>query len=64
MQPQRIIIYAKDVQRITGKSRRYGYHIMSKVRARFRKDAHQLVTVHEFCEWAGLPPEELSAFLT
>jgi len=53
----RIIIYAKDIQLITGKSERYGRMMLRRVREYFQKADHQLVTVQEFCEYAGLQIE-------
>lgn len=60
----RLIIYPKDIQCITGKSERHGRMVLRKVRAHFKKADHQLVTVEEYCEYAGLQMETVQAFLS
>lgn len=49
----RICIYPKDVQVVTGKSERYGRTIIKAIKERLNKEAHQLVTIDEFCEFMG-----------
>ncbi len=38
MRVARIIIYLKDIQRITGKSERYGRLLIKKIKDHFQKD--------------------------
>lgn len=59
----RLIIYPKDIQWITGKSERYGRVMIQKIKQHFNKEEHQLVTIHEFCAYAGLGVEEVMAFI-
>ena len=47
----RICIYPKDVQVVTGKSERYGRTIIKAIKERLNKEAHQLVTIDEFCDF-------------
>ncbi|NRB84688.1 MAG: hypothetical protein HRU49_13115 [Winogradskyella sp.] len=49
----RICIYPKDVQVVTGKSERYGRTIIKAIKERLNKEAHQLVTIEEFCDFMG-----------
>ncbi|MFD1062016.1 hypothetical protein ACFQ1Q_02060 [Winogradskyella litorisediminis] len=49
----RICIYPKDVQVVTGKSERYGRTIIKRIKERLNKEAHQLVTIDEFCDFMG-----------
>ena len=49
----RICIYPKDVKGVTGKSERYGRTIIKKIKERLNKEAHQLVTIDEFCDFMG-----------
>jgi len=51
---ERICIYPKDVQLVTGKSERWGREIIKKIKTRFSKQDHQLVTIDEFCTYLGL----------
>ena len=51
---ERICIYPKDVQVVTGKSERWGREIIKKIKAQFSKQDHQLVTIDEFCTYLGL----------
>ena len=64
MQNRRVIIYPKDVMRITGKSERYGRKILKKIRERNCKEEHQYVTLEEFAKYTGLPLEIVAPFIT
>lgn len=62
-QQTRLCIYPKDVQRITGKSERYGRMLLQKIRQHFAKEEHQFITVEEFCNYTGFSKEEVVLFL-
>ena len=51
---ERVCIYPKDVQVVTGKSERWGRDIIKKIKTKFSKQDHQLVTIDEFCNYMGL----------
>ena len=55
--PTRICIYPKDIQRITGRSERYGRNIINEIKLRLKKEPHQYITIHEFAEYSGLDLE-------
>ncbi len=59
----RLCVYPKDVQRITGKSERYGRMLLQKIRLYFSKEEHQFVTVEEFCSYTGFKKEDVILFL-
>ncbi len=63
MQQTRLCIYPKDVQRITGKSERYGRMLLNKIKEYFEKEEHQFVTVEEFCLYTGIKKDEVVLFL-
>lgn len=65
MKPQqtRLCIYPKDVQRITGKSERYGRMLLQKIKHYFEKEEHQFVTVEEFCKYTGFKKDDVVLFL-
>lgn len=50
----RICIYPKDVQVVTGKSERWGREIIKRIKAQLSKEPHQLVSIEEFCNYTGL----------
>jgi hypothetical protein len=52
--PKRICIYPKDIQRITGRSERYGRNIIQEIKMKLNKEPHQFVTIHEFADYSGL----------
>ena len=56
---ERMCIYPKDVQIVTGKSERWGRDIIRKIKIKFSKQDHQLVTIDEFCSYMGLPFTEV-----
>jgi hypothetical protein len=53
----RQVVYAKDVQRITGKTERSARRLLARIRAAFQKPKDGLVSVQEFCLFTGLPLE-------
>ncbi len=53
----RLCIYPKDIQIITGKSDRYGRYLIKRIKEHFNKEQHQVVTVDEFCQYMGLQQE-------
>lgn len=63
MEVKRICIYPKDIQRITGKSERYGRLLLAKIKECNKKEEHQLVTVDEFCLYTGLKIEQVVPFI-
>lgn len=63
MRLKRIIIYPKDIQRITGKSERYGRMVLQKIKADLNKESHQLVTIEEFSNYAGVDVEAIVDFI-
>lgn len=62
--PTRICIYPKDVMRITGKSERYGRTLLDKIKRKNAKEAHQFVTIKEFCFYAGIDFTDTLALLS
>jgi hypothetical protein len=64
MKTERIIIYPKDIQRITGKSERYGRLLIHRIRDHLKKQEHHFVTVEEFCDFTGLKIEQVQHLLT
>lgn len=59
----RVCVYTKDIQQITGKSERQSRNILNQVKALHHKEKHQLVTIEELSQYLGLTPEEVRAFL-
>lgn len=56
---QRICIYTKDVQMITGKSDKYCRTIMKNIRKINKKEKHQQISVFELSNYLGLNVEEV-----
>lgn len=59
----RMCVYPKDVQRITGRTERYGRKLLHRIRTQFNKADHQLVSIQEFCQYTGLKVEEVKRYL-
>ena len=57
---ERLCIYPKDIVVVTGKSERWGRDIIKKIKTRFSKEDHQLVTIEEFCLYMGLKEENVT----
>ena len=63
MKLNRIVIYAQDIQRITGRSRRYAQRKLQEIREDIGKKKHQLVTYEEFCKHTGMDEENVKKYL-
>ncbi|MES2573819.1 MAG: hypothetical protein V4572_02650 [Bacteroidota bacterium] len=57
---QRICIYPKDIQRITGKSYRQSTRLMQKAKTDLNKLEKEFLTIEEFCSYAGLKQEQVA----
>lgn len=63
MKLKRVIIYPKDIQRITGKSERYGRYLLKKIKDDLQKEDHQFVTINEFSDFTGIDQELVNQFI-
>ncbi len=54
MDNKRVVIYSKDIEKITGKSGRSARKIMSAIRKKLGKEKHQFVSLSEFCVYTGI----------
>lgn len=52
-----IFISIKDVMTITGLSQPTCWRLMKTMKDVFKKEKHQHVTIHEFCQYEGLSVE-------
>jgi len=59
----RLCVYPKDVQRITGKSERYGRMLLLKIKDSLKKEEHQFISIEEFCAYTGLKPDQVQPFM-
>lgn len=61
---KRICIYPKDVQRITGRTERYGRKLLQTIRKKLSKEPHQFITLEEFAEYTGIDIEVVHTYIT
>ncbi len=59
----RACIYPKDIQRITGRSERYGRKLLNDIKAHFGKKSYQFITAEEFAEYSGIKEEIVKEYL-
>lgn len=57
MKSTRVIIYTKDVQRITGKSAQYCRKLLKKIKQQKDKADHQYVNINDFADYSGISIE-------
>lgn len=57
----RVCVYPKDIQRITGKSERYGRKLLNIIKEFYSKEANQFITIEEFCNYTGIGKEVVQA---
>lgn len=63
MELERVSVYPKDVQRITGKSKPYGRMLLKKIKVNLSKEEHQFVSVEEFSQYTGLKVELIRSYI-
>lgn len=61
---KRACIYPKDIQRITGRSERYGRKLLQDIKNFFDKEPHQFVTTKEFSEYSGIEEDIVLQYIT
>ena len=61
--PKRIVLYAKDVENITGKKGRTANNLLQRIREQNKKPKNAFVTVKDFCRFTGIDEEEVQEFL-
>jgi hypothetical protein len=61
--PGRIVIYAKDVENITGRKSRTARKLLQRIREKNNKPENAFVTVKEFCLYTGISESEVKDFL-
>ena len=59
-----MVIYAKDVERITGRRPRTCYTILEKVRKHYGKRKDDFVTVQEFAAFLNLDEQLVKEYLS
>ena len=60
---KRLAITPKDIQIIEGKSERFGRNQIKKIKAVLNKEAHQIITIEEYCNFMGLEVDQVILFL-
>jgi hypothetical protein len=56
----KVCMYPKDVQRVMGKTYTQARLYLKKIREHLNKEDHQLISIQEFCNYSGLPIEEVT----
>ncbi len=60
---KRICITTSDVALITGKTSRQARNIINDIKDYLGKSKHQVVTVKEFCQYMGIPEEDIATYI-
>ncbi|MEQ3498363.1 hypothetical protein ABMY20_01240 [Tenacibaculum sp. SSH1-16] len=63
MNRKRACIYPKDIQRITGRSERYGRKLLQDIKNFFGKESYQFITIKEFAEYSGIEEEIIKQYI-
>ena len=61
--PNRVVIYSKDIQNITGRSQRTARKMMNVLRKKYKKNKGAFITIDEFCQHTGIKIEQVNIFL-
>lgn len=63
MNTKRACIYPKDIQRITGRSERYGRKLLNDIKDYLDKEPHQFVTIDEFSKYSGIQEDIVNTYI-
>ena len=63
MNLKRACIYPKDIQRITGRSERYGRKLLQEIKDFLGKESYQFITVYEFSEYSGIQLDIVNQYI-
>jgi len=55
--PRRAVIYAKDIETITGRKRTAVRKLIRQIKIRFKKERNEFITVREFSLFTGIDEE-------
>lgn len=61
---KRVVIYPKDIMRITGKSERFARRLLLRIKQHFDKQEHQFITSSDFAEYTGIDKKVIEEFLS
>lgn len=56
----KVCMYPKDVQRVMDKTYTQARLYLIKIKKHLNKENHQLISIKEFCDYTGLPIEEVT----
>jgi hypothetical protein len=59
----RVVVYPKDVQRLTGKSEKYSRMLLKRIRQCKAKQNYQFVSIEDFSEYTGLTVDLVKQYL-
>lgn len=57
--PQRIVILSKDIENLTGRSKRAAQALLQQIKKQLGKKKNQYITIPEFCCHTGISEEEV-----
>ena len=57
---RKLVIYIKDIEIIIGKGQNAARRLLAKIKRKFGKEKHALVSITEFCRYTGLSEEEVN----
>ena len=60
---RRIVIYPKDIERVTGKSYRQSLRIWHDIRKSLNRADNEFVTIEEFCQYSALKIEQVEPLI-
>jgi hypothetical protein len=61
--PGRILLYSRDIENITGKSRRTSQRLIQKIRQIYGDSGESFVTMKEVCKHLRLEEEDVMKFI-
>jgi hypothetical protein len=60
---KRVVIYPKDIIRITGRSEKYARKLLAEIKIKLKKEPKQFISVDEFATYTGIERSVVQEFI-
>lgn len=60
---RRLCIFPQDIRIITGRGERAARELYKNLKKHYGREGHQFVTFREFCQFSGIPYEEIKEYV-
>lgn len=60
---KRVVIYPKDIIRITGRSEKYARKLLAEIKVKLKKEPQQFISIDDFATYTGIEKSTIETFI-